>query len=212
MEFKVDWDAVPAIDGEVKPRPLRAVSLYKMDARGFRKLTTCDSFKEMDQYIRDYSSTGHNRMKVCVLSAHWDVEENFKGYGVMMVPVRIDRKLSMETNICEKALLHDALRQCSYIREETSAKREAGHTNALTTSLYCLDGLRGPFLSAMRKRWERSPEEFTARYVKGELLSWQDKRASEMRKEQPVRAKKASRKTDRQDEKKAAKTGRKPLM
>ena len=168
MDFSVDWDNLPVMDGEVTPRPLKAVSLLKMDRTGLRMLTTADNFKEMDKYIRDYSATGHNRTRICVLTARWKVEENFKGFGVMVVPLRIDRKLSLETDICEKALMQDIFRQCKFIREDTSDKREAKHTNALAASLYCLDGLREPFLTAIRSKWERSSEEFSSRYVRGE--------------------------------------------
>ena len=209
MDFKVDWDALPVMDGEVKPRPLKAVSLWKMDKSGLKKLVTTDNFKEMDNYIRDYSATGHNRMKVCVLTAHWNVEEAFKGYGVMAVPLRIDRKLSMETGICEKALMQDALRQCSFIREEGNRK-EAKHTNALATSLHCLDGLRDPFLSAMNKKWERSQEEFVSKYVRGESLGGQGKRIIPVRREKEVRTeKKAARPASRPAKKSRA--GNKPV-
>lgn len=210
MDYKVDWDALPVMDGEIKPRPLKAVSLWKMEQTGLKRLTTADSFKEMDNYIRDYSSTGHNRMKVCVLTAHWKVEDEFKGYGVMAVPIRIDRKLSMETDICEKALIQDALRQCSFIREEGNRK-EAKHTNALATSLYCLDGLRDPFLSAMNKKWERSQEEFVSKYVKGETLGGQGKRLSPVRREKEARTEKKAVKVSNRSAKKNERTGKKPV-
>ena len=213
MDFSVDWDALPVMDGEVRPRPLKAVSLLKMDKTGLRMLTTTDNFQEMDRYIQDYSATGHNRMRVCVLTAHWKVEDEFKGYGVMAVPLRIDRKLSLETDICEKALMQDVMRQCRFIREDTSSKKEAKHTNALATSLYCLDGLREPFLDAIRDKWERSPEEFTSKYVKGEALDGQQKRLSPVRDGKRSEGKKVAKKQVRRAAKNDDRqTARKPLL
>lgn len=38
---------MPVMDGEIKPRPLKAVSLWKMEQTGLKRLTTADSFKEI---------------------------------------------------------------------------------------------------------------------------------------------------------------------
>lgn len=208
----MDWDALPVMDGEVRPRPLKAVSLLKMDKTGLRMLTTADNFKEMDKFIRDYSATGHNRMRVCVLTAHWKVEDEFKGYGVMAVPLRIDRKLSMEQDICEKALLQDVLRQCKFIQEGVGNKKEAKHTNALATSLYCLDGLREPFLAAIIEKWERSPEEFMSKYVNGKAHEGPEKRISPVRSPKNNEMKKTAKKRAHRTGGKDGRTARNPLL
>lgn len=169
MDFTIDWDKLPLMEEEKNACPLKAVSLWKMDKGGLRRLTTTDNFHDMDNYIRDFAATGHNRMKVCVLTAHWKVEENFRGYGVMAVPLRIDRKLEKAEDICENTLLHDAMRQCSFIQmEDSNASKDIRHNKAMAASLYSLEGLRETFVREVQARWPHSKEEFAARYIKQE--------------------------------------------
>ena len=156
MDFTIDWDNLPSMEEERNTCPLKAVSLWKMDKGGLRRLTTTDNFLDMDNYIRDFAATGHNRMKVCVLAAHWKVEENFRGYGVMAVPLRIDRKLEKAENICENTLLHDAMRQCSFIHmEDSNASKDIRHNKAMAASLYNLEGLRETFVREVNNQRKR---------------------------------------------------------
>ena len=195
MEYSVDWDSLPCMEGKVDPRPLKAVTLYKMEKGGLRRVTTADNFREMDSYIRDYAATGHSRPKVCVLAAHWKVEEDFRGPGVLAVALRVDRKMEKETGICEKALLQDIYQQCPFICMENNhaASRDNRHVNALAASLYCLDGLRDPFLKGLAKRWDGSLDQFVQRYVNGEKAKTLDG-VKEIRR---IRSQKQERRTDR---------------
>ena len=193
MDFTIDWDNLPSMEEERNACPLKAVSLWKMDKGGLRRLTTTDNFRDMDNYIRDFAATGHNRMKVCVLAAHWKVEENFRGYGVMAVPLRIDRKLEKAENICEYTLLHDAMRQCSFIHmEDSNASKDIRHNKAMAASLYNLEGLRETFVREVQARWPHSKEEFEARYTKQERAV-PNSRTVEQPKKKTVKAKQADR-------------------
>lgn len=193
MDFTIDWDNLPSMEEERNTCPLKAVSLWKMDKGGLRRLTTTDNFLDMDNYIRDFAATGHNRMKVCVLAAHWKVEENFRGYGVMAVPLRIDRKLEKAENICENTLLHDAMRQCSFIHmEDSNASKDIRHNKAMAASLYNLEGLRETFVREVQARWPHSKEEFEARYTKQERAV-PNSRTVEQPKKKTAKAKQADR-------------------
>lgn len=127
MDFTIDWDKLPSMEEEKNACPLEVVCLWKKkDEGGIRWLTTTDNFRDMDNYIRDLAATGHNRIKECILTAQWKVEENFHGYGFMAVSLQIDRKLEKAEDICKNALLHDAMRYCDFIQKEESnyAKQE----------------------------------------------------------------------------------------
>lgn len=193
MDFTIDWDNLPSMEEERNACPLKAVSLWKMDKGGLRRLTTTDNFRDMDNYIRDFAATGHNRMKVCVLAAHWKVEENFRGYGVMAVPLRIDRKLEKAENICENTLLHDAMRQCNFIHmEDSNASKDIRHNKAMAASLYNLEGLRETFVREVQAMWPYSKEEFAARYTKQERAV-PNSRPAEKPKKRAMKAKQADR-------------------